>query len=52
MTPFERSFSKLLENHKIVAFGFKEFKLWQLKEPPNQIKRRGGVVEHLSTAIT
>ena len=32
MTPFERSFSKLSENHKIVDIGSTEFKLWQLKE--------------------
>ncbi len=35
MTPFERSFSKLSENHKIVEMGSTEFKLWQLKESPN-----------------
>ncbi len=32
MTPFERSFSKLSENHEIVEIGSPEFKLWQLKE--------------------
>ncbi len=35
MTPFERSLSKLSENHKIVEIGSTEFNLWQLKEFPN-----------------
>ncbi len=34
MTPFERSFSKLSENHKIVEIGITDFKLWQLKQSP------------------
>ncbi len=49
MTPFERYFSKLSENHKFLNIGSTEFKLWQLKESPNP--RGGTVVEHLSTAI-
>ncbi len=36
MVPFERSFSKLSENQKIVEIGSTEFKLWQLKESPNR----------------
>ncbi len=32
MTPFERSLSKLSENHKIVEIGLTDFKLWRLKE--------------------
>ena len=48
MTPFETSHSKLSENHKIVETESTEFKLWQLKES----NKGGGVVEHLSTAIT
>ncbi len=35
MIPFERSLSKLSENHKIIEIGSTEFKLWQLKESPN-----------------
>ena len=35
MTPFERSLSKLSENHKIVEIECTELKLWQLKESPN-----------------
>ena len=35
MTPFERSFSELSENHKIFDIGSTEFKLLQLKESPN-----------------
>ncbi len=35
MIPFETSLSKLSENHKIVEIGSTEFKLWQLKESPN-----------------
>ncbi len=43
MTPFERYLSKLSENCKIVEIGCTEFKLWQLKESPNDlIKREGG----------
>ena len=48
MTSFERHFSKLSENHKNFDFGSTEFKLWQLKINGGG----GGVVEHLSTAIT
>ncbi len=36
MTPFERSLSKLSENHKIVEIGSTEFKLWQRKKSLNQ----------------
>ncbi len=36
MVPFERSPSKLSENHKIFEIGSTEFKLWHLKEVPNQ----------------
>ncbi len=32
MVPFERSLSKLSENHKIGEIGSTEFKLWRLKE--------------------
>ncbi len=49
--PFERSLSKLSENHKIVEIGSTEFKLWQLKQSPNHWLNGGGV-QHLSTAIT
>ena len=39
MVPFERSFSKLSENQKIIEIGSTEFKLWglfwRLKESPN-----------------
>ncbi len=35
MVPFERSFSKLSENQKIIEIGSTEFKLRQLKESPN-----------------
>ena len=35
MTPFERSLSKLSENHKNFDIGYTEFKLWQLKESLN-----------------
>ncbi len=35
MTSFERYFSKLSENCKIVEIGSTEFKLWQLKESLN-----------------
>ncbi len=48
MTPFERYLSKLSENCKIVEIGCTEFKLWQLKESPND----GGGGGYLSTAIT
>ena len=48
MIPFERYFSELSENPTIIIFdlGSTEFKLWQLHGGG------GGVVEHLSTAIT
>ena len=42
MVPFEGSLSKLSEKHKIFDFRSTEFKLWQLKDSQNQIKRRGG----------
>ncbi len=32
MIPFERSLSKLSENHKNFDIGYTEFKLWQLKD--------------------
>ena len=35
---FEKSFSKLSENHKI---GSTEFKLWRLNESTNQLIKRG-----------
>ncbi len=38
LVPFERSFSKLSENHKI---GSTEFKLWRLNESTNQLIKRG-----------
>ena len=41
MTPFERSFSELSENHTIFDIGSTEFKLWHLKESPNQIGEGG-----------
>ncbi len=34
VVPFERSVSKLLENHNIVEIESTEFKLWWLKESP------------------
>ncbi len=43
-TQFERSLSKLSENHNIFDFRSTEFKLWQLKDSQNQIKRMGGGV--------
>ncbi len=53
MIPFERSLSKLSENQKIVEIGSTEFKLWQLKETQKHLNgAEGGVIEHLSTAIT
>ena len=36
MTPFERPFSKLSENHKIFNVVSTEFELWHLKEAPNR----------------
>ncbi len=48
---FELFFSKLSENPKRSDTGSTEFKLWQLKESPNQLTEGGGVVKHLSTAI-
>ncbi len=53
MNPFERSLSKLSENHKIVEIGSTKLKLWQLKElRSHELNEGGGVVEYLSTAIT
>ncbi len=37
MTSFERYLSKLSENQKIVGIGSTEFKLWQLKESPQNL---------------
>ncbi len=45
-------FLSFLENHEIVEIEPTEFKLWQLKESPTDWLNGGGVVEHLSTAIT
>ncbi len=42
MRSFERSLSKLSENHKIVEIEPTEFKLWQLKESPNHWLNGGG----------
>ncbi len=43
MTPFERSLSKLSENHEIVEIGSTEFNLWAAERVPEPlIKRRGG----------
>ncbi len=36
MIPFERSLSKLSENHKIVEIRSTEFKLWLLKDVPTR----------------
>ena len=44
MVPFERSLSQLSEKHKIFDFRPTEFKLWQLKDSQNQIKRMGVTV--------
>ncbi len=38
MTPFERSLSKLSENHEIVEIGSTEFMLWQLEESPEPLQ--------------
>ena len=45
---FEKSFSKLLENHKI---GSTEFKLWRLNESTNQLIKRGTCTVHTCTLI-
>ncbi len=49
--PFERSLSQLSEKHKIFDFRPTEFKLWQLKDSQNQIKRMGVTVKLIQCQI-
>ncbi len=41
IVPFERSLSKLSENHKNFDFQSTEFKLWQLKDSQNHLEGEG-----------